>query len=170
MVVIRLARGGSKKNPYYHVVVADQRFSRDGRYIERVGNFYPMARGKAVRLTLEKDRIDHWISQGAQPSSRVAQLIKELEKTGDQIIVRPTRAEMKQEQASIAAAAQKEKAAKEAKEAAEQKAAEEKAAAEQKAAEEKAAAEQKAAEATTEAAADTEAKEAPADAKAEKSE
>lgn len=76
MVTIRLARGGSKKRPFYFVTVADSRKSRDGRFIERVGFFNPLARGQEVRLRLDDDRIDHWVGQGAQLSARVATLIK----------------------------------------------------------------------------------------------
>ena len=77
MVVIRLARGGSKKRPFYHVVVADSRNKRDGRYIERLGFFNPVANDKQERLRLDTGRIEHWVSQGAQPSDRVASLIKQ---------------------------------------------------------------------------------------------
>lgn len=77
MVTIRLSRGGSKKRPFYHITVADSRKSRDGRFIERVGFFNPIARGQEERLRLENDRIDHWVAQGAQMSERVAKLIKE---------------------------------------------------------------------------------------------
>jgi len=77
MVVIRLARGGSKKRPFYHVVVADSRNKRDGRYIERLGFFNPVANDKQERLRLDSGRIEHWVSQGAQPSDRVASLIKQ---------------------------------------------------------------------------------------------
>ncbi len=76
MVSIRLARGGSKKRAFYHVVVSDSRRARDGRYIERVGFFNPQARGQEEELRLDDARIDYWISQGAQPSERVANLIK----------------------------------------------------------------------------------------------
>ena len=77
MVTIRLARGGAKKRPFYHVVVTDSRNPRDGRYIERVGFFNPRATGGEVRLNLDTARIDHWVSQGAQASERVNKLIKE---------------------------------------------------------------------------------------------
>lgn len=80
MVVIRLARGGAKKRPFYHVVVADKRFGRDGRRIERIGYFNPIAAGKEVRLQLDLDRVNHWIGLGAQPSDRVAGLIKDMQK------------------------------------------------------------------------------------------
>ncbi len=76
MVVIRLARRGAKDRPFYHVVVADQRFPRNGRYIERVGYFNPIASGQETKLSLEVDRIEHWVKQGAQPSGRVAALVK----------------------------------------------------------------------------------------------
>lgn len=76
MVSIRLARGGSKRRPFYHVVVADSRNPRDGRYIERLGFFNPQARGQEEGLRLDNERIDYWISKGAQPSERVSSLIK----------------------------------------------------------------------------------------------
>lgn len=76
MVTIRLARGGSKKHPFYHIVVADSRRSRDGRYIERLGFYNPEARGQEVGARIQQDRIDYWISKGAQPSDRVSHIIK----------------------------------------------------------------------------------------------
>ena len=76
MVSIRLARGGSKKRPFYHVVVSDSRSPRDGRYIERVGFYNPRARGQEEVLRLDDERIAYWIGEGAQPSERVASLIK----------------------------------------------------------------------------------------------
>ena len=76
MVVIRLSRGGSKKRPFYHLTVTDRRNSRDGRFIERVGFFNPVARGQEERLRVEQDRIDYWVSQGAQLSPRFAALLK----------------------------------------------------------------------------------------------
>lgn len=77
MVTIRLSRGGSKKKPFYQVVVTDSRNRRDGRYIERIGFFNPVASGTAERLRLDKDRVDHWVGLGAQLSDRVASLVKE---------------------------------------------------------------------------------------------
>lgn len=77
MVTIRLARGGAKKRPFYGIMVADQRRSPRGRFIERVGFFNPRARGGEQRLRLDAERVDYWISQGAQPSDRVKQLMKE---------------------------------------------------------------------------------------------
>ena len=76
MVTIRLARGGSKKRPFYHLTVADSRRARNGAFIERVGFFNPMARGQEETLRIDQVRIDYWISQGAQPSDRVASLLK----------------------------------------------------------------------------------------------
>ncbi len=80
MVTIRLARGGAKKSPFYQIVVTDSRSSRNGRFIEKIGYFNPMARGKEVRLELKKERVDHWVGLGAQASVRVSTLIKELDK------------------------------------------------------------------------------------------
>ncbi|MFT7387644.1 MAG: small subunit ribosomal protein S16 [Candidatus Endobugula sp.] len=77
MVTIRLARGGSKKRPFYHLTVADSRRARDSRYIERVGFFNPIARGQEERLRVDNTRVDHWVSQGAQLSDRVAKLLKD---------------------------------------------------------------------------------------------
>ena len=77
MVSIRLSRGGSKKRPFYHLNVADSRRARDGRFIERVGFFNPVARGQEERLRVDLDRVNHWVGQGAQLSDRVAQLVKE---------------------------------------------------------------------------------------------
>ena len=76
MVTIRLARHGAKKNPFYHVTVTDRAAPRDGRFIERVGFFNPVARGHSERLRIDLDRVDHWLSVGAQPSDRVRKLIK----------------------------------------------------------------------------------------------
>ncbi|MBD1228537.1 30S ribosomal protein S16 [Xenorhabdus griffiniae] len=80
MVTIRLARGGAKKRPFYQVVVTDSRNARDGRFIERVGFFNPIASGKAETLRLDLDRIEHWIGLGASVSDRVATLIKDAKK------------------------------------------------------------------------------------------
>ncbi len=77
MVTIRLARGGAKKRPYYHIVVTDSRNRRDGRYIERLGFFNPVACGQADTLSVNAERVQYWLSKGAQPSDRVAKLIKQ---------------------------------------------------------------------------------------------
>jgi small subunit ribosomal protein S16 len=76
MVTIRLARHGSKKNPFYHITVTDRANSRDGRFIERVGFYNPVAKGQSEELRVELDRVDHWISVGAQPSDIVKSLVK----------------------------------------------------------------------------------------------
>jgi small subunit ribosomal protein S16 len=80
MVTIRLSRGGAKNRPFYHVVVTDSRNGRDGKYIERVGFFNPIARGNEERLRLDSERIAYWQSHGAQASDRVARLIKDARK------------------------------------------------------------------------------------------
>jgi small subunit ribosomal protein S16 len=77
MVKIRLSRGGAKGRPFYHVIVADERKARDGRNIERVGFFNPVAAGKETRLQLDVERVNAWIAKGAQPSEKVRTLIKE---------------------------------------------------------------------------------------------
>jgi small subunit ribosomal protein S16 len=77
MVVIRLARGGAKKRPFFNVVVADSRNRRDGRFIERVGFYNPIAREGQETLRLSLDRIDHWTHQGAKLSDTVAGLVKQ---------------------------------------------------------------------------------------------
>jgi small subunit ribosomal protein S16 len=76
MVSIRLSRGGAKKRPFYHIVVTDQRNRRDGRYIERLGFFNPVAEGREEKLRVDINRIDYWVGHGAQPSERVASLLK----------------------------------------------------------------------------------------------
>ena len=77
MVKIRLSRGGAKKKPFYHIVVADSRKSRDGRNIERLGFFNPVARGQEERLRLNLERVDYWTGVGAQVSDRVKTLVSE---------------------------------------------------------------------------------------------
>ena len=76
MVTIRLARGGAKKSPFYHIVATDSRARRDGRYIERLGYYNPIAKGDAVPLSVSLDRVDYWVSVGAQMSDRVAMIVK----------------------------------------------------------------------------------------------
>ncbi|MFN3416320.1 MAG: 30S ribosomal protein S16 [Caldimonas sp.] len=77
MVVIRLSRGGSKKRPFYNIVAADARNRRDGRFLERVGFYNPVASGAAETLRVAHDRVDYWVSHGAQVSPTVARLIKQ---------------------------------------------------------------------------------------------
>jgi small subunit ribosomal protein S16 len=80
MVTIRLARAGAKKRPFYHIVVTDSRSRRDGRYIERLGFFNPIATGDEQELQLDLERVTYWLGQGAQASERVAKLIKQTSK------------------------------------------------------------------------------------------
>lgn len=82
MVVIRLSRGGTKKVPFYHIVVADRRMPRDGRFIERLGYYDPIAKGLATKIELNKERIEYWVSKGAQPTERVSHVIEEFTKMG----------------------------------------------------------------------------------------
>ena len=77
MVRIRLARGGSKKRPFYSIVVADQRRAVTSRFIERLGFFNPVARGNEEKLRIDLDRVKHWVDQGAQPTDRANHLIKQ---------------------------------------------------------------------------------------------
>lgn len=77
MVTIRLARGGAKKRPFYHLTVTDSRSPRSGKYLERVGFFNPVARGGEERLRVDFERLNHWVGHGAQLSDRVATLIKQ---------------------------------------------------------------------------------------------
>ena len=80
MVVIRLARGGSKKRPFYNIVAADSRNRRDGRFIERVGFYNPLASGQAEVLRLSLDRVNYWKGVGAQLSPTVERLVKQAAK------------------------------------------------------------------------------------------
>jgi small subunit ribosomal protein S16 len=78
MVKIRLSRGGTNKRPFYYVTVTDKRNARDGKHVERIGFFNPIAAGKEVRLNIDRERMNYWLSKGAQPSERVAKLITEI--------------------------------------------------------------------------------------------
>ena len=84
MLTIRLARAGVKKRPFFHIRVADSRKPRDGRFIEKVGYFNPIASGQEVRLEIDQERVDYWISQGAQLSDRVTTLLKRNAETPEQ--------------------------------------------------------------------------------------
>ena len=147
MLTIRLARSGAKKRPFYHVSVADSRMPRDGRFVERVGYYNPIASGQEVRLELDLERIDYWIGQGAQPSDRVLNLLKQNKETPEQTEKRLAAKEVKRQKKLAKKLAEKEPIAEEA--AAEEAAAEEVAAEEAPAEEapaEEAAAEEVAAE------------------------
>ena len=80
MVTIRLSRGGAKKQPFYHVVATDSRARRDGRYIERLGYYNPVARGDSSEVKIDLDRVDYWIGVGAQMSDSVKKVIKDYRK------------------------------------------------------------------------------------------
>lgn len=80
MVTIRLSRSGAKKRPFYHVVATDSRNARDGRYIERLGFFNPIAKEGEEGVRLDLARIDHWVGTGAQMSDSVADLVKQYRK------------------------------------------------------------------------------------------
>jgi len=81
MVSIRLSRTGAKRRPFYHLVVTDSRNARDGRYIERLGFYNPIAVGGEVGLQVNQDRVQHWIARGAQTSERVSALLKQAAKS-----------------------------------------------------------------------------------------
>ena len=100
MVSIRLSRSGAKKRPFYHIVVTDSRNRRDGRYIERLGFFNPVAKGKEQKLSIDLERVDHWIGQGAQASERVAALVKSCRKGQDDGGKKPTGGKDEAEQAA----------------------------------------------------------------------
>ena len=132
MVIIRLARSGAKKNPYYFITVADERRPRDGAFIERLGFFNPMAKGQEERLRLDLDKLNEWVSKGAQVSDRVNNLVKEAKLTPEELEAKMA---AKKAKADAKKAAINEKLAKEAEaKAAEEASAEEAAPAEEEAA------------------------------------
>ncbi|OGT32365.1 MAG: 30S ribosomal protein S16 [Gammaproteobacteria bacterium RIFCSPHIGHO2_02_FULL_39_13] len=110
MVVIRLARAGATKSPFYHVVVADSRKARGGRFIERLGFYNPMARGSETTLQLNQERIAYWTGQGAQPSARVTLMLKTAQKDKAINKAAPTKAELKTAQIAASRQAAKVKA------------------------------------------------------------
>ena len=117
---IRLARAGSKKRPYYHIVVADVRSPRDGRFIEQVGAWNPMLPKDGERVTLKEDRVKHWLANGALPTDRVARFLDAAGLTKREARNNPNKAEpgkKAQERIKAAAAAVEAAAAKAAKEA-----------------------------------------------------
>ena len=115
MVVIRLARSGAKKNPYYFITVADERRPRDGAFIERLGFFNPTAKGQEERLRIDLEKLNEWVSKGAQLSDRVSALSKEAKLTPEEYAqkVEAKKAKIAAKKAALAA-----KLAKEAEEAA----------------------------------------------------
>ena len=102
MVGIRLSRHGAKKRPFYHIVVTDRRNKRNGRFIERLGFYNPIATGGEQSLRLELDRVDYWLGQGAQPSERVRQLIRRRRMEGGGAVEAPQEPATEAEVASAA--------------------------------------------------------------------
>ena len=152
MVVIRLARSGSKKNPYYFITVADERKPRDGSFIERLGFFNPSAQGQEERLRIDLEKIDLWISKGAQLSERVSSLVKEANLSPEELEAKIEAKKAKKEAKKEALAAKlAEEAKAKAEEAPAEEAAEEEAPAEEAPAEEAAEEEAPAEEAAEEA-------------------
>ena len=133
MVIIRLARSGAKKNPYYFITVADERRPRDGSFIERLGFFNPSARGQEERLRVDLDKISEWVSKGAQLSERVQTLVKEAKLSPEDL---QAKLDAKKAKSDAKKAAVEARLAKEAEEKAAEKAAEEAAVAEEVVAEE----------------------------------
>ena len=125
MVIIRLARSGAKKNPYYFITVADERRPRDGSFIERLGFFNPSARGQEERLRVDLDKISEWVSKGAQLSERVQTLVKEAKLSPEDL---QAKLDAKKAKSDAKKAAVEARLAKEAEEKAAEKAAAEKAA------------------------------------------
>lgn len=82
MIKVRLARRGAKKRPFYHIVVADSRKSRDGRFIEKLGYFNPIAKGQEKSIVLNDERLQYWLGVGAQPTDRVESIMKQHKKAG----------------------------------------------------------------------------------------
>jgi small subunit ribosomal protein S16 len=109
MVTIRLARGGAKRRPFYGIMVADQRRSPRGRFIERVGFFNPRATGGEERLRVDVERIEYWVSKGAKPSERVSALLKQFAKGPEAIEAATAKRDAKK--AAHKAAAEKAEAA-----------------------------------------------------------
>ena len=148
MLTIRLARSGAKKRPFYHISVADSRMPRDGRFVERIGYFNPIASGQEVRLEIDLERVDYWIGQGAQPSDRVLNLLKQNKETPEQTEKRLAAKEQKRQKKLAKKLAEKEPVVEEAAEEASTEAPAEEAAAEEAPAEEAAAEEAPAEEAS----------------------
>jgi small subunit ribosomal protein S16 len=146
MVVIRLSRSGAKKNPYYFITVADSRNARDGAFIERLGFYNPSAKGQEEILRIDVEKIDEWVSKGAQVSDRVKRLIKDSKLSPEELDARKAAKKDKVDAKKAAAlAAKQEEIKKQAEEAAEEAAPEE-APAEEAPAEEEAASEEAPAE------------------------
>ena len=147
MVVIRLSRSGAKKNPYYFITVADSRNSRDGAFIERLGFYNPSAKGQEETLRIDIEKVNEWVSKGAQVSDRVKRLIKDSKLSPEEIEARKAVKKDKADAKKAAAlAAKQEEIKKQAEEAAEEAAPAEEAPAEEAAPEEEAPEEEASAE------------------------
>ena len=135
MVIVRLAKSGAKKNPYFFITVADSRKPRDGAFIERLGFFNPSAKGSEERMRFNIERLDHWISQGAQLSDKVIELAKDARLSPDELQEKLERKKDKRQKKKEAIKAKKvaelEAQAKEAEEAPTEEAATEEAATEE---------------------------------------
>ncbi len=136
MLTIRLSRAGAKKRPFFHITVADSRKPRDGRFVERVGFFNPIASGKEVRLDLNHERLDYWVSKGAQISDRVLFLMKQEKESPEQKAKREEKKEKKRIKKASKKASEKATATVAPEEAAPEEAAKEEAAPEEAAPEE----------------------------------
>ena len=166
MVVIRLSRSGAKKNPYYFITVADSRNARDGAFIERLGFYNPSAQGQEETLRIDIEKVDEWVSKGAQISDRVKRLIKDSKLSPEELDARKAAKKDKADAKKAAALAAKQEEIKKQAEEAEEEAPAEEAAPEEAPAEEAAPEEAPAEEAPVEVAAPDEApaeEEAPAD-------
>ena len=106
MVIIRLARSGAKKNPYYFITVADERRPRDGAFIERLGFFNPSAKGQEERLRIDLEKIEEWVSKGAQVSDRIKSLIKESKLTPEEFSAKVEAKKVKAQAKKVALAEQ----------------------------------------------------------------
>ena len=126
MVVIRLSRSGAKKNPYYFITVADSRNARDGAFIERLGFYNPSAKGQEETLRIDIEKVEEWVSKGAQVSERVKRLIKDSKLSPEELDARKAAKKDKADAKKAAAlAAKQEEIKKQAEEAAEEAAEEE---------------------------------------------
>ena len=123
MVVIRLSRSGAKKNPYYFITVADSRNARDGAFIERLGFYNPSAKGQEETLRIDIEKVEEWVSKGAQVSERVKRLIKDSKLSPEELDARKAAKKDKADAKKAAAlAAKQEEIKKQAEEAAEEEA------------------------------------------------
>ena len=156
MVVIRLSRSGAKKNPYYFITVADSRNARDGAFIERLGFYNPSAKGQEETLRIDIEKVDEWVSKGAQVSDRVKRLIKDSKLSPEELdAIKASKKDKADAKKAAALAAKQEEIKKQAEEVAEEAPAEE-AAPEEAPVEEEAPAEEEAPEDNPEESSDSE--------------